>query len=97
MKIWKYNLGNGLFVFACLEETGLSVLRKKFKSFLNIENFFFMLNDEEHILLEMCYTTTTEPVIQVMTTIDKNQTDEEFWNDWFSKNTRLFELLKENE
>lgn len=97
MKIWKYALGDGLFVFACMEETGLSVLRKKFKSFLYIENFFFMLNDEEHILLEMCYSTTIEPVTQVMTTIDKNQSSEEFWNEWFSKKTRLFEVLKENE
>lgn len=97
MKIWKYNIGNGLTVFACMEETGLSVLRKKFKSFLFIESFFFMLNDEEHILLEMNYKTTIEPVIPVMTNIDKNQSSEEFWNEWFSKNTRLFEVLKENE
>lgn len=97
MKIWKYNIGNGLTVFACMGEPGLSVLRKKFKSFLFIESFFFMLNDEEHILLEMCYTTTIEPVIQDMTNIDKNQSSEEFWNEWFSKNTRLFEVLKKNE
>lgn len=85
MKIWKYALGDGLFVFACLEQTGLSVLREKFKSFLFIESFFFMLNDEEHILLEMNYKTTIEPV-----------NTEEFWNEWFSKNTRLFEVLKKN-
>lgn len=94
MKIWKYRLKNDLTVFGCLNVAEKQYLKLKFNSMVDIsESSFFILNEEDTISIQLLYDMNVEKNNRY---IDyENQTDEEYWYDWFIKNTSFKKYVKQ--
>lgn len=97
MKIWKYRLKNDLTVFGCLNVAEKQYLKLKFNSMVDIpESSFFILNEEDTILIQLLYDMNVEKNMEYRHSRDyENQTDEEYWYDWFIKNTSFKKYVKQ--
>lgn len=94
MKIWKYKLKNDLTVFACLNVAEKQYLKLKFNSMVDIsESSFFILNEEDTISIQLLYDMNVEKHNRDRDY--ENQTDEEYWYNWFIKNTSFKKYVKQ--
>lgn len=94
MKIWKYNLKNDLTVFGCLNVAEKQYLKLKFNSMIDIsESSFFILNEEDTISIQLLYDMNVEKPNRDRDY--ENQTDEEYWYNWFIKNTSFKKYVKQ--
>lgn len=57
------------------------------------ESFFFLLNEEDTILIQLLYEMDVEKINRVRDY--GNQTDEEYWYNWFIKNTSFKKYVKQ--
>lgn len=94
MKIWKYRLKNDLTVFGCLNVAEKQYLKLKFNSLIDIsESSFFILNEEDTISIQLLYDMNVEKHNRDRDY--ENQTDEEYWYNWFIKNTSFKKYVKQ--
>lgn len=94
MKIWKYKLKNDLTVFGCLNVAEKQYLKLKFNSMVDIsDSSFFILNEEDTISIQLLYDMNVEKHNRDRDY--ENQTDEEYWYNWFINNTSFKKYVKQ--